>query len=194
MSKVIIIIGLPGSGKTTFTHQLINNGSYKEYLDWGRDLKFNEKGIIQIHFNEDDRFQDLLNLLKNGKNIILDGSSFCDHRYLCEAEYYLKLNFPNIKIEKYYFENNPEKAIANVLYRDALIGGYWKKTKNNELIYSGSHCIVEGPDLGRRVYEVIIEAINNLTKNYIIPSRYTPLKIHLVDKKYLQGWRALMRE
>jgi len=194
MNKVIIIIGLPGSGKTTFIHQFVSNKSFKEYLDWGRELQINPKGEVLTNFDIDDRFEDLIQTLKNNKNVILDGSGFCDYRFLCEAEYYLNLNFPNIQIEKYYFENNPKDATANVLYRDAINGGYWKRDKNNNLLYIGSHFISEGPNSGRRYYEVIIEDLNKLSKNYIIPTKYTPLKIQVQDEKFYQGWQALMRE
>ena len=193
MSKVIIIIGLPGSGKTTFIHQFISNKSFKEYLDWGRELQISPKGEVLTNFNIDDRFEDLIQTLKNNKNVILDGSSFCDYRFLCEAEYYLNLNFPNIQIEKYYFENNPKDATANVLYRENIKGGHWTRS-NGELIFYGDHCVEKGINNGRRMYELIVEGVEKLSKNYIIPSNYTTLKIQVQDEKFHQGWRALMRE
>ena len=52
----------------------------------------------------------------------------------------------------------------------------------------------EGPNKGRRMYEVIINNINILSKNYIIPSKFTPLKINLQDEKFYQGWKSLIRE
>jgi GTPase SAR1 family protein len=192
MSKVIIIIGLPGSGKSTLLREIIKDTKFECFQDW-TPSEISPNGEVLGTFRDDKRYDILLNYLKNSKDIILDSSNFCDHKFLCEAEYYLNLEHPNVEIERYYFENNPTNATANVLYRDAKNGGYWFRHEEKEL-YSGSHYIEEGPNLGRRYYEVIIEAINNLTKNYIIPSRYTPLKIPLVDKKYLQGWRALMRE
>ena len=45
-----------------------------------------------------------------------------------------------------------------------------------------------------RQYEVIIDNINKLSENYIIPSKFTPLKIQLQDEKFYEGWRALIRE
>ena len=72
MNKVIIIIGLPGSGKTTFIHQFVSNKSFKEYLDWGRELQINPKGEVLTNFDIDDRFEDLIQTLKNNKNVILN--------------------------------------------------------------------------------------------------------------------------
>ena len=65
---------------------------------------------------------------------------------------------------------------------------------DGELIFVGHHYTQEGPDFGRRNYEVLIENVNKLSKNYIIPTKYTPLKIQVQDEKFYQGWEALMRE
>ena len=194
MSKVIIIIGLQGSGKSTLGLKFNSPSIAHKYLDWGCELRINEKGEILGSFNEDKRFDQLINDIKNNQDVVLDSSFFCNHKFLCEAEYYLNLNFPDIQIEKYYFENNPKGAAANVLYRDAKNGGYWERDENNNLMYFGSHYNIEGPNINRRYYEVIIEILHKLSKNYIIPNRYTPLSIEVQDEKYYQGWKALMQE
>ena len=193
MNKVIIIAGLPGSGKTTLISSFTKTQEYKLHHDWGRDFKINNEGEVLDHFTEDDRFDTLINQISNGKDIIIEGSSFCNHRFLCEAEYHLNVRFPNIKIEKYYFENNPQDAIANVLYRDYKNGGHWKETGNG-LIYFGDHYVDEGPYQGKRYYEYIIDKTNKLTQLYNIPLKYTPLKIQVQNEKFYQGWKALIKE
>ena len=194
MSKVIIIIGLQGSGKSTLAMKFNSPLIIHKYFDWGWNLHSDKEGEILGSFNEDPRFDELINHIKNNQDVVIDSTWFCNHKFLCGAEYYLNLNFPDIQIEKYYFENNPKKASANVLYRDASNGGYWFRGKNNELVYSGSHYDIEGPNVGRRFYEVIIEILQKMSKNYIIPNRYSPLSIEVQDKKYFKGWKALIRE
>lgn len=194
MGKAIIIIGLQGSGKSTLGMKLNPPSLAHRYFDWGWKFPINEKGEILSSFNEDERFDELINHVKNNQDVILDSTWFCNHKFLCEAEYYLNLNFPNIQIEKYYFENNPKDATANVLYREANNGGYWELDKNNNLLYHGSHFTVEGLNFNRRFYEVIIESLQKISKNYIIPDKYTPLSIEVQDEKYYQGWKALIRE
>jgi len=44
------------------------------------------------------------------------------------------------------------------------------------------------------MYELIIENINKLSKNYIIPSKYEQVKVELQDEKFYEGWRALIKE
>ena len=72
-------------------------------------------------------------------------------------------------------------------------GNCWKKI-NGELIFFGHHYSEDGINNGRRMYEVIIENINKLSKNYIIPDRYNTKKVQLQDEKFYQGWKALIRE
>ena len=192
MNKVNIIIGLQGSGKTTLINKLSAPGGIL-MSDWGWKNLIDGDGNIQGSFNEEYRFNDLVNYIKDSKNVFLDGSCFCNHKFICEAEYYLNLHFPNIEIKKFYFENNPKGAIANVLYREDVAGNHWKRV-DGSLIFYGHHVSQEGPNLGRRMYDYIIENINKHSKNYIIPSKFTPLKIQVQDEKFYQGWEELIRK
>lgn len=197
MDKVTIIMGLSGSGKSYLAQTLLSKIDipFRYEADWGAvgNCEVDNEGNIQNSFTNDRRFKHLFNHIKDGMHVILDGAYFCNHKFLCEAEYYLNLHFPNIDITKYYFENNPKDAIANVLYRESANGNYWAEV-NGELTFHGDHWVEEGPDLNRRSYEVIIDNIKKFTKNYIIPNKYTPLKIQVQDVRFYEGWRALIRE
>jgi len=192
MNKIIFVVGLPGSGKNVLTNSLFEGKSKWHHADWGWKFFINEDGTLKESFNDDYRFEQLLNQIKQGTNLVIDGGHLCNHRFLLEGEYYLKLNFPGIEIERYYFENNPKGAIANVLYREHVGGNHWKWV-DNQYIFYGHHYTEEGPNKGRRQYEVIIDNINNLSKNYIIPPTYTPLQIEVQDEKFYKGWEALIK-
>ena len=193
MSKVIIIIGLPGSGKTTFLDHFFNEGEDVCYSDWGWRFPIADDGNIEGLASEEYRFNDLIQDLKDSKNIILDGSALCNHKFLCETEYLLNLHIPGIEITKFYFENNPEACIANILYREYIGGNHWKRV-NGELIFHGHHFMEEGPNYNRRMYEVISNNVDKLSPNYIIPPNATTLPIKVQDEKFYQGWEALIRD
>ena len=165
------------------------NGNEKKYLNECIDSTFVSSVGPFV-----DEFEELMNQIKleKKKNFIIDGSSFCNHGFLCKSEHYLNLNFPGIEIQKYYFENNPKDAIANVLYREHAGGNHWKKLENGEYMFYGHHCVVEGPDKGKRQYEVILDNINKLSKNYNIPLTYTPLQIKVQNEEFYEGWKKLI--
>lgn len=188
MSKVHIIIGLPGSGKTSLRFKLDKVEKIYPLEDWMQwDIWVGGKKPTK-EFNEDPRYSNLLEAIESGKTVLLTSIRFCDHEFLCKAEYYLKSRFPNLEIVKHYFENEPKKAYANVLYRDNSKGGHWKRNENNDLIYFGDH------HNRIRCYEISLENIEKFSPNYIIPDKYTPIPIEVQDEKYYNGWRALIKE
>jgi energy-coupling factor transporter ATP-binding protein EcfA2 len=91
MDEIILIVGLPGSGKT--------------YL--ARTLN---------HVVIDDITS--LNEIPKYGNFVITDVNFCDEIILKRAIDYFKVNYPNHEIQVLYFENNSVKARANVEYRD----------------------------------------------------------------------------
>ena len=181
MSEIIIIIGLPGSGKTHYIHNVLSQGKQlKNFDDWGREKTGDYFFGIpnpEVRFIDDDRYGDLIEEIKNKRKIIVSGAEFCDHDFLCKSEYYLKSQFPNLKIRRIYFENNIEKSISNIIYRDKEQGGRFKMDEKGNKWYVGSH-------FGKEIaYRVIIKTSKRLSKEYVIPSEYFPIPI-FVTKNY----------
>ncbi len=181
MSEILIIIGLPGSGKTHYIHNVLLKGEETliTFDDWGRkkwgNYFFpNPKG----EFIDDDRYEGLIEEIKASKRkIIVSGAQFCDHDFLCKSEYYLKSQFPDLKIHRIYFENNIEKSISNIIYRDKEQGGRFTRDEEGKKWYVGGYFE------GGIAYKIIIKTSKKLSKKYIIPSLYFPIPIS-VTKNY----------
>ena len=125
MQEVILIIGLPGSGKSTLieyykSHPFIDYNIYDDWMEWVHDDKEND-------FSADLNYSNLIQDIEQGLNIIIAGVRFCNNEFLHKSEYYLKSQFPHLKINKIYFENDPIKSETNITYRDKVNGGYWKR-------------------------------------------------------------------
>ncbi len=181
MSEILIIIGLPGSGKTHYIHNVLSKKGETliNFDDWGRK-KWGNYFIpnLEGEFTDDDRYEDLIREIKDFRGkIIVSGAQFCDHDFLCKSEYYLKSQFPDLKIRRVYFENNIEKSISNIVYRDKGEGGRFKRDEEGKKWYVGSHF----EDIP--AYKFIIKTSKKLSKEYVIPSGYFPIPI-FVTKNY----------
>ena len=170
--KVTFIIGLPGSGKTTYLDKAFYNKiDFFPFDDWmGWDVWINDEPP-KNEFNEDPRYNALIERLSNKEHIVLLSIRFCDHDFLCKSEYYLQSKFPNIEIKRIYFENNPENSIANVKYRDKKSGGGYYTTDNGEDLYYGQH----HPNMPIPSFLISLKNIEILSSNYIIPDKYIPV-------------------
>jgi hypothetical protein len=169
MQEVIFIIGLPGSGKSTLiehykSHPFIDYKIYDDWMEWTYDD--NDKD-----FSADVNYLEVIQNLEQGSNLLISGISFCDNEFLQKSEYYLKSKFPNLKITRVYFENDPVKAEANIRHRDKINGGYWQENENGEMWYHGT--IFELKPL----YRLEIKNAKELSLNYIIPEGYITFPI-----------------
>lgn len=170
--KVTFIIGLPGAGKTKFLDKRfygkVEFWPFDDWMGWNVWINGNPpKG----KFNEEPRYNALIDRLNNNEHIVLLSIRFCDHDFLCESEYFLKSKFPDIEIERIYFENNPENSIANILYRiEKDNEHHWVDEDGNEKYFGQHH-----PTLGIPAYKISIENVEKFTSNYIIPYKYIPL-------------------
>ena len=195
---VKLIIGLPASGKTSLRFKFEDDKEIADFIpyeDWMRYDVWLDRKPPQFEFNTDDRYDNLINQLKLGKNVLITSIRFCNHNFLCKAEYYLQSQFPNIKIERYYFENNLKDSIAHILHKEDIHGSYWSKNENGELYFFGTH----HPDSGVRTYEISINNAIELSKNYIIPLKYkcNIRQMIEINNKYYQDlphWEILFKE
>lgn len=164
MQEVILIIGLPGSGKSTLiehykSHPFINYKIYDDWMTWTHDDQ-NKEFIADVNYKE------LLETLNQGTSTIISGIEFCNNEFLHKSEYYLKTQFPNLNIKRVYFENDPQKSESNIRYRDKQRGGYWEANKEGEMWYYGT--IFENIPL----YRIEIQRAKELSKSYIIPEGF----------------------
>lgn len=94
---IILVIGLPGSGKSHF-------------------LKSFSTDLYNIC--DDIKTLDDLPNPKENKNLVIACPTFCFPRVLISATNYLGLRYLGSQIKYFCFENNPEKCLKNIEYRN----------------------------------------------------------------------------
>lgn len=105
MNKAILIIGLPGSGKTFLANS--------EYVPKGYNLVDDPKDRNLI-----------LNYIKQNKNIVITDPHLCNPQNRKKAIDYF--NIFGYQVECIFFENNVEKCQKNLIFRNdgRKIGGF----------------------------------------------------------------------
>lgn len=120
MQKITILIGLPGSGKSTY---ILNN---KETLkntvvcdDYHKSLEI--KGHSRL-FKDSIYFNDLRKGLAEGKNVLIADIGYCKQERLEQIKKDIEAILADLNIKAVtkcvYFENNPEKCKQNIIHRD----------------------------------------------------------------------------
>ena len=101
MTKIILIAGLPGSGKSFLGKQLSEDGAC--FID---DISTDVEGLSK-----------LLDATKKYDKVVVADTFLCREKDRENATKYLS-RIENVEIEWIFFENNPEKCRKNVARRN----------------------------------------------------------------------------
>ena len=121
MVKLIIVIGLPGSGKSCY----LNSLKYEKIVD--HIIHDFHAGAASFCFYDSKYANELVELLKSGINCGVADISFCKAFRRNAFIEGINDNIKDIQIEYHCFENNPETCKHNVLIRN-------RKGVQNELL------------------------------------------------------------
>lgn len=103
-SKIYAIVGLPGSGKTTLAFR------------WSKEL--NLPVIDDPKTADGNKRKEIEKLIADGQSFILCDIFLCDPVVRSRFEATMRNLDPAIRIFYHFFENKPEKCMANVLHRN----------------------------------------------------------------------------
>jgi hypothetical protein len=134
-SEVVLLVGLPGSGKTTYLSQMLQDG-------W---LIFDDFKALAINdcskFRSSQGFPKLIRALRDGRRCVVADINFCKTESREEAERDLLAEVPSVSISRRFFENDPFACEANLINRN-------RQSLQNELrdlqAYSPFYYIPEG--------------------------------------------------
>ena len=115
--QVIIIIGLPGSGKTTFGQSLEN--THKLYDDF------------ITHFYNGKVIDDL----KEGVRVCLTDPRLCDYNVFVRFMNQIEKCVDRAHIHLVLFENDPERCLENVQIRNTNMNGICETIKKLSCVY-----------------------------------------------------------
>src|SRR5579859_591463 len=110
--KLLVLVGLPGSGKTTYLKQLIKEGVIVNYCD---DYEFGPQRRANPSLTHDD--QRLLTGLRNRENWAIADTRYCDKKERLKLVEALTKLIPDIQFEFIYFENRPDLCVHNATVR-----------------------------------------------------------------------------
>lgn len=145
IEKIILLVGLPGSGKTTIGNALVNDAS-----PIGSTLFIDDISIITN--NAKEYLHSLI--LENISQIIISDVYFSQEHVRDAASKTIQEVFPNTPIEYFFFENSVEKCLFNVEKRKEL--GDNRRVESLVKILSKQYRIPEG--------YIAIEVNNSKTK------------------------------
>jgi len=109
VARVVIVVGLPGSGKSHWV-----NRHRVEFDGLIAPDYFKESLVPTLRFPDSRHYHELIMSLRAGKECLIADISFCDTLRRLEATWVVASDVPLATVEWVFFENNPEACRANI--------------------------------------------------------------------------------
>ncbi|MBI1877489.1 MAG: AAA family ATPase [Chloroflexi bacterium] len=132
MAKLVIVVGLPGSGKT-FNLPRFKKEHNAEYLrDSFKKNAFHDSGWI----TNSRHYVDLISQLRNGNNCIIADIDFCREEAREEAMAAIQYHVPGVEVQWICFENNPDQCRKNVISSKRAVEGRLPRIEEFTKLYT----------------------------------------------------------
>jgi len=136
--EIVILIGLPGSGKTTYIKNVLNKDKkYKVFDDFYSNA---HESMIKTrgHIRSSRYYSELMKILSTGGKCIISDIIFCQSKKLNELKDFInKESRLGFDLKTFCFENNFEECKKNVIRRGVnKIHNELKFIEDNENQYS----------------------------------------------------------
>jgi hypothetical protein len=111
IAEVLLIAGLPGSGKTTHIETMQDQG-WTIFDDFKANA-YNDSSM----FRHSRHYEALIKALQNGQKCIVADIDFCRVASRNQAESMIRAQFPAISLNWWFFANNVDACRSNIIRR-----------------------------------------------------------------------------
>ena len=112
MAKLVVVVGMPGSGKWHYIHEQQPRFPGVCAHDYMADSQDHSP-----RFTDSRYYAELVRALREGRDSLIADIEYCDTWRRVEVEEVIHRDVPGVEIEWRFFENAPAKCQANVQRR-----------------------------------------------------------------------------